>query len=68
MAEVLFGSFTMVGSQVREGNGTSDLLEFTCQNGTIALVALTLVALSWLLSCLGLNSAEILFRSFALVG
>jgi hypothetical protein len=44
----------------------------TCQsshvNGTIALVALTLVALSWLLSCLGLNSAEILFRSFALVG
>jgi hypothetical protein len=57
----------MVGSEIREGNGTY-LSEFTCQNGTIALVALTLVALSWLSSCLGLNSVEILFRSFALVG
>jgi hypothetical protein len=43
----------------------------TCQtsnfNGGIALVVVNLLALSWLLSCPGLNLAEILFRSFALV-
>jgi hypothetical protein len=38
-------------------------------NGTIALGGVNLVALRWLLqSCPGLNLAEILFRSFALVG
>ncbi len=38
-------------------------------NGAIALVGVNLVALCWLLqSCPGLNLAEILFRSFALVG
>jgi hypothetical protein len=37
-------------------------------NGAIACVSVSLVALSWLLSCPGLNFAEILFRSFALVG
>jgi hypothetical protein len=38
-------------------------------NGAIALVGVSLVALCWLLqSCCGLNLAEILFRSFALVG
>ncbi len=31
MAGVLFESFTMVGSQIREGNWTSNLSEFTCQ-------------------------------------
>ncbi len=44
----------------------------TCQsahvNGVIALVGVNLIALSSLISCPGLNSAEIIFRSFALVG
>jgi hypothetical protein len=66
---VLFGSFTMVGSQIREGKWASNLSEFTCQwsYGSI-VVSFNLVALSWFLSCPGLNLAEILFRSFALVG
>jgi len=38
-------------------------------NGAIALVGVNLVALCWLLQCCpGLNLAQILFRSFALVG
>ncbi len=44
----------------------------TCQsshvNGAIPLVGVNLFSLCWLLlSCLGLNCAEFLFRSFALV-
>jgi hypothetical protein len=44
----------------------------TCQsshvNGAIPLVGVNLFSLCWLLlSCLGLNWAEFLFRSFALV-
>ncbi len=37
-------------------------------NGTIALVGVNLVPLSWLLFSPGLNLTEILFHSFALVG
>jgi hypothetical protein len=49
VAGVLFGSFAMVGSQIREGNWTSILSEFTC------VVDVNLATLSWLLSCPGLN-------------
>ncbi len=52
MAGVLFGSFTMVGSQ----------------NINRALVGVNLVALSWLLSCHGLKFGRNSFMSFALVG
>jgi hypothetical protein len=31
MVRVLFGSFTMVGSQIRDGDWMSNLSEFTCQ-------------------------------------
>jgi hypothetical protein len=37
-------------------------------NGAITLVGINPVTLSWLISCHCLNLAEILFRSFALVG
>jgi hypothetical protein len=38
----------------------------TCQNAHV--VGVNLIVLSSLISCPGLNSAEIIFRSFALVG
>jgi len=43
---VLFAYFAIVGSQIREGNWTSILLEFTC------LVDVNLVALSFLVAIL----------------
>ncbi len=46
MEGVLFASLTIVGSQIREGNRTSILLEFTC------LVDVNLVALSFLVAIL----------------
>ncbi len=46
MEGVLFASFAIVGSQIREGNWTSILLEFTC------LVDVNLVALSFLVAIL----------------
>jgi hypothetical protein len=71
-AGVLLGSFTMVGSQIREGNRTSILSETSHVTGAIALVGVNLVVLSLSLSVAILPwskaLAEILFRSFALVG
>ncbi len=54
-------------------HGSEKVIEHqTCQsshvNGAIALVGVNLVALSRLLSCLGLNLAEIILRPFALLG
>jgi hypothetical protein len=57
VAGVLF-----IGSQTREGNWASILSEFTC------LVDVNLAALSWLLSCHGLNICRSSFTSFALEG
>ncbi len=53
--------FAMVGSQIGEGNWASILSEFTC------LVDVNLAALSWLLSCCGLNVGRSSFTFFALV-
>jgi hypothetical protein len=65
--EILWRKFFLDPSQWWDHRSEKVTEHHTCQsshvNGTIALVAL-----SWLLSCLGLNSAEILFRSFAPVG
>jgi hypothetical protein len=72
------GSFAMVGSPIREVNWTSNLSEFTCQCShpgctfwcqSCCFLSLSLsLSLGCYLSCPGLNLAEILFRSFALVG
>jgi hypothetical protein len=71
-AGVLLGFFTMVGSQIQEGNRTSILSETWHVTGAIALVGVNLVvlSLSLLVAILPWSKAlaEILFRSFALAG
>ncbi len=55
VAEVLFGSFTMVGSQSIEGNWTSIMSEFTCQYSHSCRSCCSSLGYYF---CLGLNLAE----------
>ncbi len=55
VAEVIFGSFTMVGSQSTEGNWTSILSEFTCQYSHSCQSCCSSLGYYF---CLGLNLAE----------
>jgi len=59
VAGVLFRSFTMVGSQIWEGNWTSNPVRVPMSMALyIGLVDVNIVPLSWMLSCHGLNSAR----------
>jgi hypothetical protein len=66
VAGVLFGSFAMVGSQIRERNWKSNQLEFTCQwthssCWCQSCYAFLVAILPW--SKLGRNSFQVLCTS-----
>jgi hypothetical protein len=67
MLGVLFGSFTMVGSQMRDGDWMSNLSEFTCQwsHSSCWCQSFWSVLVAILPSS---RLGRILLRSFALVG